>query len=301
MVGAVIVGAGEGKRMGASGRKQFVKIAGKPIIAYTLDVFERSPLIDHMVIVVPLDSIDWVKEDVVATYGMKKVHAVVYGGATRQESVMNGLKALKPGTQRVVIHDAVRPIVSDTLIRRVLDAAQKTGAAITAVPARDTVKRVESGEIVGTMDRRLLWLAQTPQSFRYDLLMNAHTKAVADKIEGTDDASLAERIGTKVMVAVGSYSNIKMTSPEDLPMFEYFLGQDVKARLDSAVDQGPRGAARGDTRGEARGRQRHRRRRPHRRSARKPEAGHARPSEAPRQRHPKEMKGAHHRDGVRHS
>ncbi|HVP58523.1 MAG TPA: 2-C-methyl-D-erythritol 4-phosphate cytidylyltransferase, partial [bacterium] len=187
MVGVVIVGAGEGKRMGASGRKQFVKIAGKPIIAYTVEVFERSPLIDHMVIVVPLDSIDMVKEDVVAAYGLKKVHAVVYGGATRQESVMNGLKALKPGTQRVVIHDAVRPLVSDTLIRRVLDAAQKTGAAITAVPARDTVKRVESGEIVGTMDRRLLWLAQTPQSFRYDLIMSAHTRAVADKIEGTDD------------------------------------------------------------------------------------------------------------------
>lgn len=310
MVGAVIVGAGEGKRMGASGRKQFVKISGKPIIAYTLDIFERSPLIDHMVIVVPLDSIDWVKEDVVATYGLKKVHAVVYGGATRQESVMNGLKALKPGTQRVVIHDAVRPLVSDTLIRRVLDAAQKTGAAITAVPARDTVKRVESGEIVGTMDRRLLWLAQTPQSFRYDLLMNAHTKAVADKVEGTDDASLLERIGTKVAVAVGSYSNIKMTSPEDLPMFEYFLGQDVKARLDSAVNQGSRGSSRESSRESsrdgsrdgARGRRpRHRRRRPRSQPASKPEGGHARAGEAPRQRHPKEMKGAHHRDGVRHS
>ena len=296
MVGAVIVGAGEGKRMGASGRKQFVKIAGKPIIAYTLDVFERSQLVDHIVIVVPLDSIDWVKEDVVAAYSFKKVHAVVYGGATRQESVLNGLKALKPGTQRVVVQDAVRPLVSETLIRRVLDASEKTGAAITAVPARDTVKRVESGEIVGTMDRRLLWLAQTPQSFRYDLLMNAHAKAVADKVDGTDDASLVERVGTKVAVAVGSYSNIKMTSPEDLPMFEYFLGQDVKARLDSAVEQG-----RGQGQGPRGRRPRHRRRRPRGRQPHKAEAGHARGQDSQRGRHPKESKGAHHRDGVRHS
>jgi hypothetical protein len=150
------------------------------------------------------------------------------------------------------------------------------------------------------MDRRLLWLAQTPQSFRYDLVMNAHTKAVADKVEGTDDSSLVERIGTKVVVAVGSYSNIKMTSPEDLPMFEYFLGQDVKARLDSAVNQGTRESARESSRDGTRGRPRHRRRRPRRPPAHKPEGGHTRAGE-PRQRRPKEMKGAHHRDGVRHS
>ena len=98
MVGAVIVGAGEGKRMGASARKQFVKIAGRPIIAYTLDVFEKTPLVDYVVIVVPKDAIDWVKEEIVAEYGYKKVHAIVYGGETRQESVYYGLKALKPGT-----------------------------------------------------------------------------------------------------------------------------------------------------------------------------------------------------------
>jgi 2-C-methyl-D-erythritol 4-phosphate cytidylyltransferase len=244
--------------MGASGRKQFVKIAGKPIIAHTLEVFEKSALVDHIVIVVPMDAVDWVKEDVVAAYGLKKVHAVVYGGETRQESVLFGLKALKPGTQRVIIHDAVRPLVSDTLIRRVLDASQKTGAAITAVPPKDTVKRVESGEIVGTLDRRLLWLAQTPQSFRYDLIYNAHIKAAAEKFEATDDAALVEKTGTKVAVAVGSYSNLKMTSPEDLPMFEYFLGQDVKARLDSAVAQARTGGG-GDAGGGRR--PRHRRRR----------------------------------------
>jgi 2-C-methyl-D-erythritol 4-phosphate cytidylyltransferase len=294
MVGAVIVGAGEGKRMGASGRKQFVKIAGKPLIAYTLDVFERSALIDHIVIVVPMDSIDLVKEDVVSAYGMKKVHAVVYGGATRQESVFNGLKALKPGMQQVVIHDAVRPLVSDTLIRRVLDASQKTGAAITAVPAKDTVKRVESGEIVGTLDRRLLWLAQTPQCFRYDTIMNAHTKAAAEKGEGTDDASLVERIGTKVAVAVGSYSNLKMTSPEDLPMFEYFLGQEVRAKIDSAVERSPV-----DRHPRHRGRRSRRRPPSHKMSGgpgREREHGRGR---QPRE-HAKETRVAQNRDGIRH-
>jgi 2-C-methyl-D-erythritol 4-phosphate cytidylyltransferase len=287
MVGAVIVGAGEGKRMGASGRKQFVKIAGKPIIAHTVDVFERSALIDHIVIVVPMDAVDWVKEDVVAAYGLKKVHAVVYGGASRQESVLNGLKALKPGTERVIIHDAVRPLVSDTLIRRVLDASQKTGAAVTAVPPKDTVKRVESGEIVGTLDRRLLWLAQTPQSFKFDLILAAHTKAAAEKFEGTDDASIVERAGTKVAVAVGSYSNLKMTSPEDLPMFEYFLGQDVKAKLDSAVAQGRGtggGGGAGGGGGEGGRRPRHRRRRPRGRTGGKDAADAPRGPRPPRER-----------------
>jgi 2-C-methyl-D-erythritol 4-phosphate cytidylyltransferase len=294
----VIVGAGEGKRMGATARKQFVKIAGRPIIAYTLDVFEKTPLVDHMVIVVPRDAIDWVRDDIVEAYGYKKVHAIVYGGETRQESVYNGLKALKPGTETVLVHDAVRPLVSETLIRRVMDAARTTGAAITAVPPKETVKRVESGDIVGTLDRRLLWLAQTPQCFRFDLIMNAHTRAAAEKIEATDDAALLETSGIKVAVAVGSYSNLKMTSPEDLPMFEYFLADQVKAKIDSAVDQGGRAGRAGRGGRESRegregrenregregreGRPRHRRRRPRRRGvvgAAEPAAGGRPPQE----------------------
>jgi 2-C-methyl-D-erythritol 4-phosphate cytidylyltransferase len=248
--------------MGATARKQFVKIAGRPIIAYTLDVFERTSLVDHMVIVVPRDAIDWVRDEIVAEYGYKKVHAIVYGGETRQESVANGLKALKSGTRKVLIHDAVRPLVSETLIRRVLDASEKTGAAITAVPAKDTVKRVESGDIVGTLDRRLLWLAQTPQCFNYEVIVAAHNKAQGRNLDAADDAALVEASGVKVAVAVGSYSNLKMTAPEDLPMFEYFLEQDVKVKIDSAVDQGGRARP-----------SRHRRRRPRR--GRRGEGGEA--------------------------
>jgi 2-C-methyl-D-erythritol 4-phosphate cytidylyltransferase len=243
MVGAVIVGAGEGKRMGGSARKQFAKVGGKPIIAYTLEIFETSDLIDHMVLVVPRDSTEWVKEEVVQAFGFKKVLGIVPGGETRQQSVSNGLKALKDKTKIVVIHDAVRPLVSEVLLRRVIDAARKTGAAITAVPPRDTVKQVESGQIVGTMDRRLLWLAQTPQSFRYDIIMNAHKKAKDERLKSTDDAEIVEACGTKVTVAVGSYSNLKITSPEDMPLFEYFLKQENRMKLHTAQakQKGPKG------------------------------------------------------------
>ncbi|MFH1311817.1 MAG: 2-C-methyl-D-erythritol 4-phosphate cytidylyltransferase [Candidatus Eisenbacteria bacterium] len=240
MVGTVIVGAGEGKRMGGRGKKQFAKVGGKPVIAYTLEVFEQSPLVDHVVLVIPRDSIDWVKEEVVETYGFKKVHGLAYGGETRQQSVFNGLKALKDKTRTVVIHDAVRPLVSETLIKRVLDACRKGGAAITGVPPRDTVKKVESGEIVGTLDRRLLWLAQTPQSFHYDIIMDAHKRAQSDRFEATDDAALVEKYGTKVVMALGSYTNLKITSDEDMPLFEYFLRQENRLKLHSAQNKKPR-------------------------------------------------------------
>ncbi|MGQ9603419.1 MAG: 2-C-methyl-D-erythritol 4-phosphate cytidylyltransferase [bacterium] len=225
MVAAVIVGAGEGSRMGGNTRKQFTKIDGKPIFAFTIEVFESTTEIDHIVAVVPSDLVEWMKREVVKAYGFKKIHAVVGGGETRQESVLRGLEAVKPGTEFVIVHDAVRPLVNPTLVERVLDAAHKTGAAITAVPARDTVKQVESGQVVGTLDRRLLWLSQTPQCFRYDLLLSAHRGAASEKLNFTDDASLVEHYGTKVTVAVGSYANLKITSPEDLPLFEYFLKQ----------------------------------------------------------------------------
>jgi 2-C-methyl-D-erythritol 4-phosphate cytidylyltransferase len=241
MVGAVIVGAGEGRRMGATVRKQFTKVGGKPIIAYTLEMFENSPLIDHIVAVVPKDALDWTKEEVADAYGFRKIRAIVPGGESRQESVLNGLKALKDKTEIVVIHDAVRPLVSETLIRRVIDAARKTGAAITAIPARDTVKQVESGQIVGTLDRRLLWFAQTPQSFRYNIILDAHRRALEDRLQVTDDASLVENYGAKVTVAVGSYSNLKITSPEDMPLFEYFLRQDNRARLHASQRKSAQG------------------------------------------------------------
>ena len=137
-----------------------------------------------------------------------------------------------------------------------IDAAQTTGAAITAVPAKETVKRVESGEIVGTLDRHVLWLAQTPQCFRHDVIMNAHTRAAGQKIEATDDAALVEAAGVKVAVAVGSYSNLKMTSPEDLPDVRVFpgAGSQVQDRFGGGPGR-PRQAPRRRRRGSRRRRQ----------------------------------------------
>jgi len=234
LVGAIVVGAGEGHRMSGRGRKQFAKIAGKPLMAYTIEIFEASPAVDHIVIVVPRDSVEFAKEEIVEACGFKKVRDVVYGGETRQQSVQAGLKALKDKTRWVIIHDGVRPLVSEMMIKRVLDAAQKTGAAISGVAARETIKQVESGEIVGTLDRRLLWLAQTPQCFRYDVIADAHKRASGEKVDATDDAALVEKYGTKVVVAVGSYSNLKITSPEDLPLFEYFLKAENRVKLNAA-------------------------------------------------------------------
>jgi 2-C-methyl-D-erythritol 4-phosphate cytidylyltransferase len=236
-VGAIIVGAGEGRRMSGRGRKQFAKIAGKPLMAYTVEVFEASPAVDHIVLVVPRDSVEFAKEEIVEACKFKKIRDVVYGGETRQQSVQAGLKALKDKTRWVIIHDGVRPLISEVMIKRVLDAAQKTGAAISGVAARETIKQVESGQIVGTLDRRLLWLAQTPQCFRYDVIADAHKRAAGDKMDATDDAALVEKYGTKVVVAVGSYSNLKITSPEDLPLFEYFLKADNRLKLNAAQNK----------------------------------------------------------------
>lgn len=254
MVVAVIVGAGEGKRFGPNGRKQFAKVNGKPLIAYTIEPFEKSDVVDDIVLVVPRESTEWVREEIVEPLGFKKVRSVVPGGDSRQQSVLNGLKALSSETERVIIHDAVRPLVAEPIIKRVLDASRKTGAAITAVPPKDTVKEVESGDVIGTLDRRLIWLAQTPQCFGYDVIMEAHRQALSENFEATDDAALVEKYGSKVIVAVGSYANIKVTSPEDLPLLEYFLRQSNRMRLDSATGKKERGRGGARGRGRPRGR-----------------------------------------------
>jgi 2-C-methyl-D-erythritol 4-phosphate cytidylyltransferase len=237
MVGAVIVGAGEGTRFGPNGRKQFARVNGRPLMAYTIEPFEKSEDVNDIVLVVPKESTEWVRTEIVEPMGFKKVRAVVPGGSSRQESVFNGLKALSSQTEKVIIHDAVRPLVGEPIIKRVLDAARKTGAAITAVPAKDTVKEVESGDVIGTLDRRLIWLAQTPQCFAYDVIMDVYRRAISENYEATDDAGLLEKYGHKIMVAVGSYANIKVTSPEDLPLLEYFLRQNNRMRLDTAGER----------------------------------------------------------------
>ena len=220
-VGAVIVGAGRSERMG-SADKLWLPLPSKdgreePLIAHTLSPFQRSGHIDRAVLVVAEDAIDRA-ETLLEEQGFKKI-AVAKGGARRQDSVLAGLRALE-GCDWAVIHDGARPLVTGELIKRGLKEAKETGASCSAIPIPDTVKEATGGRIVRTVDRSRLWLAQTPQTFRYDLLVDAHKRASGN---ATDDASLVEALGVEVRIYEGSARNIKVTSTDDLTIVRALL------------------------------------------------------------------------------
>lgn len=223
---ALIPAAGMGKRMGASINKQYLLLDGMPILARTLEVFERSPLVDGIFVVIPADEIPFCREQVVERFGFKKVRAIVTGGAERQQSVLNGLRAME-GTAGeddvVLIHDGVRPFVTEDILSRAAAVAREHDGALVAVPAKDTVKVVENGVITATPPRETLWLAQTPQAFRYGVIRAAHEVADAERFLGTDDAMLVERLGRQVRIVLGDYRNVKITTPEDMILAEAFL------------------------------------------------------------------------------
>lgn len=212
---AVIVAAGRSSRMGEGPRKQFRLLAGRPVLAHTLDVFEQSALIGGLVLVVPPGDENRVRREIVDGFGYRKVQAVVGGGAERQDSVRAGLEAL-PECDVVLIHDAVRPFVDERLLADLTAAALRHGAAAPAVVPKDTVREAGAPEAAGpTLPRDRLRLMQTPQAFRYQLIMEAHRKARADGFVGTDDTALAEYIGRPVVLVEGDYRNLKLTTPED--------------------------------------------------------------------------------------
>ena len=215
-VSAIIPAAGLGTRMGGI-KKSYMELAGKPILAYTLATFQRCPFIDSIVIVTAKGDESRCIQDVVKTYGLNKPFSVVAGGDTRQESVYNALRELSSNTDIVVIHDAVRPLVTEDMIIQSIDGAKQYGSAIVAVPVKDTIKESDDdGFVTKTLDRRKLWAIQTPQTFKYDLIMKAHLYARDNNIQATDDAFLVEQIGQKVKLIMGSYENIKITTPEDI-------------------------------------------------------------------------------------
>lgn len=203
--------------------KQYLSLGGKPILAQTLQVFEECPAVDGIYVIVPQDQLDMVQKDIVEKYEFNKVLKLVRGGKMRQQSVWNGLRAIRSECSIVVVHDGVRPLISRRLIEKSIEEAQKHGAAVVGVPARDTVKRVTKGKKVQTLPREEIWLAQTPQSFQFPLLMKAFQKAQQEDIWGTDDSFLVERLGHPVIMVEGDYSNIKITTPEDLSMAETFF------------------------------------------------------------------------------
>lgn len=220
-VAAIITAGGFGARMGAGRPKQYLEVAGLPIIVRTLRRFAASPRISEVMIVVPPEDVAGFAALYLVPYGLPLHWRVVPGGETRQQSVLNGLNAVPPDVDIVVIHDAVRPFVSDDIIERSIDAAHAHGACVVAMPLKETVKRVGDGMDVGeTVDRTVLWGAQTPQAFRLSLILDAYRKAQESGFMGTDDAMLVERLGKSVKIVEGDYHNIKITTKEDLAIAE---------------------------------------------------------------------------------
>ncbi|MFQ5673511.1 MAG: 2-C-methyl-D-erythritol 4-phosphate cytidylyltransferase [Nitrospinales bacterium] len=213
---AIIPAAGHGARMGKTIPKQFLEFNGKPILRHTLHVFKTCGLFDSLVLVAPPDAMRAAEEECA---GIEI--AVVPGGEKRQDSVFQGVRALDADTEIVVVHDGVRPFVSRRMIRESVDAARRFGAAITAIPVNDTVKRASpEGFVERTIDRESLWRIQTPQAFQYSLLRQALEQAAADGYYGTDEGALIEHIGKPVKIIRGSELNIKITRPEDLVLGE---------------------------------------------------------------------------------
>lgn len=222
----VIVAGGKGLRMGAAVRKQYLALDGVPILVRTVDLFLAFPGVDRVVLVAPEEDLETIAADLLK--GLPGAERVVLtaGGAERQASVMNGLKALGEDFKGVVaVHDGVRPFVTHGEIAHCFEAAEMHGSAILATPAWETMKRVDGDEISGTLDRKGVWMAQTPQAFRMEILMKAHEKALEQGFFGTDDASLVEWVGGRVKVVACSRFNIKITTPQDLDLAQGYLSR----------------------------------------------------------------------------
>jgi 2-C-methyl-D-erythritol 4-phosphate cytidylyltransferase len=210
--------------MGGTVRKQFRSLGGLPLLVHSLRVFQSSPFIDAVVLAVPEADRHYCRTEIVEPYGFTKVTHVVAGGKERQDSVRQALAVVDESVHLVVIHDAVRPFVTETMVKQVVEAAAVDGAAIIALPMRDTVKQVGGDHLIErTVERKPLWLAQTPQAFRRDWLDEAHRKAQAEGLAATDDAFLLEWMGHPVRVVEGSGENIKVTRPEDFIIGEAIL------------------------------------------------------------------------------
>ena len=221
---AIIVAAGKGLRMQDSKRKQYRELDGKPILALTLMVFDRCDSIDRIIVALPAKDLEFCRHTILPAAGLKKKTELISGGDHRQDSVYNGLKAIKNDDGIVLIHDGVRPFVRQEHLLDCIEGAQKQGACILGLPAFDTVKQVNArNEIVQTRPRDTLWLAQTPQAFQINLIKKAHASARQVGFKGTDDASLVERLGATVKMIPGSRSNIKITHPDDLKIARALL------------------------------------------------------------------------------
>lgn len=230
-VAAIIVAAGSGSRMKSNTKKQYMELGGKPVLYYALDAFAKSSMIDEIVLVASEDDICYCREEIVNKYNVSKVTAIVPGGAERYLSVWNGLRAVSESVEYVMVHDAARPLIKQATIHNAYEEVIKCNACVVGVPAKDTIKQTDSkNAVVATPPRSSLWMVQTPQCFKKELLLNAYEALWKD--EGnttlTDDAMIVEHYtGAKVYMLEGEYSNIKITTPEDIIIARALLEADL--------------------------------------------------------------------------
>ena len=227
---AIVLAAGQGKRMQSAVAKQFLLLNGEPVICHAIRAFEHSS-VDQIVLVTGADEIEYCRTEIVDKYGFAKVKAIVAGGKERYHSVYEGLRALEgvlPEDGIVLIHDGARPLVTEEIIGRTIDAAAEYGACVAAMPVKDTIKVADGDQFAKTTpDRSTLWQIQTPQTFCYGLVYGAYRKLLSDETcqKGiTDDAMVVETMSSgRVKLVEGSYENMKVTTPEDMIIAETFL------------------------------------------------------------------------------
>ena len=223
---AIVLAAGQGKRMNSKVQKQFLLIKEKPVLYYTLRAFENSELITEVILVTGKDEIEYCQKEIVEKYGFEKVRKIVAGGKERYHSVHNGIQAIDEA-EYVFIHDGARPFVNNEMIARAYDAVAVHKACVVGMPVKDTIKIAdEEGFAAQTPDRKKVWQVQTPQTFEYHLIKEAYEKLMIEEPEGiTDDAMVVETMTNyKVKLVEGSYRNIKITTPEDLDIATIFCG-----------------------------------------------------------------------------
>lgn len=220
---AIITAAGKSTRVPGAVPKQFRPIGSKPLLAWTIERFEQSGCVDAIHLVVADEDIAYTADAIVKRHSFRKVLKIVPGGATRFDSILCGLRSLPDTAEIVLIHDGVRPLVTTEEIDRVFREAQEHDAAILAVRQAETLKRVEGGYIIATLDRDRIYVAQTPQVFKYEVIISAYIQALEANRVFTDDASVCEAFGISVRVVEGSRTNIKVTSPEDLELARHLL------------------------------------------------------------------------------
>jgi 2-C-methyl-D-erythritol 4-phosphate cytidylyltransferase len=219
----IIPAAGQGKRMQAGKNKQFILLGTLPVIIHTLAVFEQDEDCSEIILVINENETETFKM-LLKDHHIQKVKQLVQGGEERQHSVYNGLRRIVDSyTELVLVHDGARPFITIEKIRLLVKEASQTGAAILAVPVKDTIKRVVKGLVDETVERSSLWAVQTPQAFRVQVLIDAYEEAFKTGFVGTDDASLVEQLDRPVSVVTGEYDNIKLTTPEDLIYGESIL------------------------------------------------------------------------------